>query len=81
MQGGSADMIKYALLMIHNDNPWGDKFKIVMTVHDEIVVEVDDDIAEEAKEFIIKQMKKAGEIFMTQISAEVGAKILPYWSK
>jgi len=81
VQGGSADMLKYALLMMQNDNPWGDKFKIVMTVHDEIVVEVDEDIAVEAEAFIVNIMKKAGEILMTQISTEVGTKVLPYWSK
>jgi len=81
VQGGSADMLKYALLMMYNDNPWKDKFKIVMTVHDEIVAEVDDDIVEEAKEFMVSVMRKAGEIFMKQIPTEVGIQALPYWSK
>jgi len=81
VQGGSADMLKYALLMMQNDNPWEDKFKIVMTVHDEIVAEVDDDIVVEAEAFMVNAMKKAGEILMTQISTEVGTKVLPYWSK
>ena len=74
-------MLKYALLMMYNDNPWKDKFKIVMTVHDEIVAEVDEDIVEEAENFMDKVMRKAGEIFMTQIPTEVGIKSLPYWSK
>jgi len=81
VQGGSADMLKFALLMMHNDNPWGEKFKMIMTVHDEIVVEVDDDIAEEANQFIVDVMKKAGDILMKSIPTEVGSKILQYWSK
>ena len=81
VQGGSADMLKYALLMMHNENPWEEKFKIVMTIHDEIVVEVDNDIVDNAIEFIRAIMKKAGEIFMTKISTEVDVKALPYWSK
>ena len=81
VQGGSADMIKFALLMMQNDNPFGDKFKIIMTVHDEIVAEVDDDIAEESENYMRDVMVKAGEIFMTKIPTLVGVKTLPYWSK
>lgn len=81
VQGGSADMLKYALLMLDHDNPWGDRFKIVMTVHDEVVCEVDEDLAQQAKEFVEKTMIKAGEIFMKHIPAEVDAVIADYWSK
>lgn len=81
VQGGSADMIKYALLMLQDNNPWDERFKIVITVHDEIVVEVDEEIAEEAKEYIVDTMVKAGEIMMEKIPTAVGATIKPYWSK
>lgn len=81
IQGGSADMLKVALINLHNNNPYGDKFKILMAIHDEIVVEVDEDIAEEAREFKIKTMNDAGNSFMEYISAETESNIANYWSK
>ena len=81
IQGGSADMVKYALLLMFEANTWADKFKVIMTVHDEIVVEVDEAIAEEAKVFIIEKMNMAGEMFMSQIPSAVDATIADYWSK
>lgn len=82
IQGGSADMLKQSLIYLHNDNPFGkEKFKILMVIHDEVVVEATDDIAEEAREFIINTMNKAGNEMMQYISAETESNIENYWSK
>lgn len=81
VQGGSADMIKFALILLDNNNKWGEDFKIIMTIHDEVVVEVSEEIAKEAKEFIVEVMVKAGEAFMKHIPASVDATIQNYWSK
>jgi len=81
VQGGSADMLKYALLLLEEENPWGERFKIIMTVHDEIVCEVDEELADEAKIFVQDMMIQAGNILMKQIPTEVDATISDYWSK
>lgn len=81
IQGGSADMVKYALIMLYEDNPWDDKFKTIMTVHDEIVVEVAEEIADKARTFIEDTMIKAGDMFMSEIPSKVDAKVADHWSK
>lgn len=81
IQGGSADMIKIALLSIANENPFGDLLRAVMTVHDEIVYEVHESILEEGTEFVLKHMTLAGQTFIKSIPVEVGHKVAKYWEK
>ena len=52
-----------------------------MVIHDEVVVETDEDIAEEAKKFIIKTMNNAGNAMMNYIEAKTDSHIENYWSK
>ena len=81
IQGSSADMLKRALINMYNNNPFGRKFRMLMVIHDEVVVEADEDIAEEAREFIIKTMNKAGNDMMNYIEAKTDSHIENYWSK
>ena len=81
IQGGSADMVKLAMIKIFYGNPWGDKLRILIQVHDEIVCEVADDIKVEARKFILKCMEGAGEIFLKEVPAVVDSKISYRWSK
>ena len=81
IQGGSADMLKRALVNMYNNNPFGRKFRMLMVIHDEVVVEADEDISEEAKEFIIKTMNDAGNSMMNYIEAKTESHIENYWSK
>lgn len=81
IQGGSADMLKRALINMYNDNPFNNKFRMLMVIHDEVVVETDEDIAEEAKKFIIKTMNNAGNAMMNNIEAKTDSHIENYWSK
>lgn len=81
VQGGSADMLKLAMISISELNPFGDKLLALITVHDEIVYEAHKDIVEEAMAFIEKQMIIAGEGFIKKIPVRVGIKQAPYWVK
>lgn len=81
IQGGSADMIKIALLSIAENNPFGDLLRAVMTVHDEIVYEVHESILEEGREFVLKHMTLAGQTFIKSIPVEVGMKVAKHWEK
>lgn len=81
-QGTSADMIKKALIYLYYDNPFGfDKLRPLLTVHDEIVVEFKEDILEEAKEFINKCLRKAGEDYLKIIPEGHELNIDTHWSK
>lgn len=81
VQGGSADMIKLSMIWIDQRNPFGDKLRLLMQVHDEIVVEIAKDIEKEADAFIREQMIKAGEVFVKSVPVDVGGEIHPYWTK
>jgi DNA polymerase-1 len=81
VQGGSADMLKLAMINISELNPFGEMLQAILTVHDEIVYEVHKSIAKEASAFIEKQMVVAGEGFIKTIPVKVGLKRAPYWVK
>ena len=51
VQGTSADIMKFAMGLIYRELKklgWLDKAKLCVTIHDELVFEIDEDIAEEA---------------------------------
>lgn len=81
IQGGCADMLKIAMVKIHEQNPFGEKLCAIMQVHDEIVFEVHKDIKEAADKFIREKMVEAGEIFIKDVPVEVDGHLRPYWEK
>ena len=51
IQGSSADIIKFAMSLIYREfkkRGWLDRARMCITIHDELVFEIDDDIVEEA---------------------------------
>jgi len=81
IQGGSADSVKLSLYNIYNENPFGDKLRILLQEHDEIVSEAHDSIAKDAEQFIVDTMKKSFQPFLGNIPCEVSHELLPYWTK
>lgn len=81
IQGTGADVTKLAMLKIFRENPFGDKFKMVLQVHDEIVMEVDEDIVKDAEEFARNCMVNVFQPFLGEIPAEVGSTVGDCWSK
>jgi DNA polymerase-1 len=81
IQGGSADMLKIAMVKIYEGNPFGELLRALMSIHDEIVYEIHDSILEEGEEFIRHEMISAGEMFIKSVPVEVGIKVAPYWEK
>ncbi len=69
-QGTGADMIKEALTRLYMDT----HYKIILTVHDEIMLEVPEDEAERAKEVLRNTLIAAGSKLISPIvvDAEVG---------
>lgn len=71
IQGGGADIIKIAMVNLAKKNPWGDKFRILLQIHDELMFEVDKSIVEEAGKFIMEEMVNAEQPFLGEIPAVV----------
>ena len=81
IQGGSADSVKIAMLNCYNENPFGDKFRLLQQEHDELVAEVHNSIAKDAEQFVIETMEKSFQPFLGEIPAKVDSNLLPYWTK
>lgn len=70
IQGLAASMTKLVLVEYFDyikKNSLYDKVKIILALHDEIVLEVDEDIAEEANEVLQHHMIKAGKVFCPKV--------------
>ncbi len=80
IQGTSADILKRALRLL-NDELRPTSAKIVNIIHDEIVVEVDEDEAEEVAAIVERAMCAAGEEYLTTVPVKVESQIAPEWTK
>jgi len=81
IQGGGADITKMAMCGVFYNNPFGDKLRMLMIVHDEIVAKIHKSVVDLAVPFITDCMIKAEQPFLGVIPAEVTHKIDTYWSK
>jgi len=75
-QGTGADMIKEALIRLYMDT----NYKIILTVHDEIMLEVPEDEAETAKEVLRNIMIAAGSKFISPIVVDAEASVGKTWA-
>lgn len=78
-QGGGADVTKISCVNYYYSNPYGRGLILILAIHDELVFEVDENIALEAKEFVKKCMIEAEQPFLGSIPAEVDVKISDVW--
>jgi len=80
IQGTSADIIKYALVFIYDKiKKKGYEAFPVHTVHDEVVVEVREDQAEEVRDLVEKEMIRAAKVLLKKVPVKVGIKISDIW--
>lgn len=79
IQGGAADITKIAMLYIARNNPFGDKLRMLIQVHDEINLEAHKSIANDAVEFVREQMLIAEQPFLGEIPAAVDANTGSHW--
>lgn len=59
VQGGSADITKLAMAMVYREMKklgWLEKVRMIITIHDELVFEIDDDILGDAIDVLIRVM-------------------------
>ncbi|OGY26849.1 MAG: hypothetical protein A2Z11_01565 [Candidatus Woykebacteria bacterium RBG_16_43_9] len=82
IQGTSADITKYALAYIYDDirKKKLDAY-LIHTVHDEIVAEAREDIAEDVAKIIEEQMIKAGRKLLNKVRVKVDVHISDCWEK
>lgn len=80
IQGCNADMTKMALVFLHEKLRNYDA-RLVNTVHDEIVVEVREDQAEEVCHLVEAEMIRAGQEVLKDVPVVADAKVGDYWSK
>lgn len=79
IQGGAADITKIAMVNIYNKNPFGDKFRLLIQVHDELDSEAHKSIWEDAREFVKEEMLAAEQPFLKDIPAAVDSQHGEYW--
>ena len=80
IQGTSADILKRALRLLHDDLR-GSSGKLVNIVHDEIVVECDAAEAETISAKLESAMLRAGRDFVKKVPVKVDAHIADDWTK
>lgn len=79
VQGGTADGMKHALILIHERLP--KSARIVSTVHDEVVVECREESAAECREIITTSMVEAMAALFPEVPVEVEAYICTTWAE
>ncbi|HEX8284631.1 MAG TPA: DNA polymerase [Pyrinomonadaceae bacterium] len=80
IQGSSADIIKRALRLLH-DQLKGTEARVVNVVHDEVVVECTAEGAEEFKDVVERAMCAAGEEYVRAVPVKVEAAVTDEWVK
>jgi DNA polymerase-1 len=80
IQGTSADILKRALRLL-NDELRSTSGRIVNIIHDEIVVEVDDNEAAEVEQKVERAMCAAGEEYLQTVPVKVETQIAGEWTK
>ena len=82
IQGTNANLIKYALIKLQEEidnNEWN--ARILLTVHDEIIVEVQEDKVKDWKEVQEGIMKNCAKTVIMTVPVNIEAKISDHWMK
>jgi DNA polymerase-1 len=80
IQGTSADILKRALRLLHNDLR-GTSGKLVNIVHDEIIVECDVSDADSTAKLLESAMLRAGREFVSRVPVKIDVHIADEWTK
>lgn len=80
IQGSSADMTKFALIYIYDRiKKDGLKAHLILTVHDEVVIEVLEADAEKARAAVEEEMKRAGRQILKTVPVECAVEVADLW--
>lgn len=82
IQGTSADITKAAMLSLHETlQEYGYRGKLILTVHDEIVVLAHNTQAEAIKDVVVECMIRSGQELIKSVPIKVDAFISEIWKK
>ena len=77
LQGTAADIMKIAMINLSQSlKPYGIRARVVLQVHDELIVECHKDISEEIRSLVVARMSTAVKL---NIPLEVDARIVSNW--
>lgn len=82
-QGSGADILKLAMGLLYNKlvkNGWDD-VQIIMTIHDELLLECTPEKSEMVKHLLSEVMEKAAAAFIQAIPVEVEAVVMSDWAE
>ncbi|OME28910.1 hypothetical protein BSK63_23660 [Paenibacillus odorifer] len=79
VQATAAEGFKETLALLMNDLP--SEWLLIAAVHDELVLEVPQEQAEDAAEFLANVMKKGMSLLIDKVPIQVDVRISPYWNK
>lgn len=80
IQGTGSDIVKYSLVDLDRNSPFSEKVFIpILQIHDEIVVKVRDEFAEQGLEFMKSVMLRNEQRFLGDIPAKVDGGIKIRW--
>ena len=82
IQGTAADMTKLACILFYNELVKRNllfKVLLINVVHDEILIESPEEMAEEMKDLLVTCMEKAGDVFCKIIKITADASLGDYW--
>ena len=80
ISGTGADILKRALARLWADRDAVPSAALILAVHDEIVIEVDDAAAEQAVAWVMEHMTAAGAELLSDVPVDVEASIVADWS-
>ncbi|MBD2395967.1 bifunctional 3'-5' exonuclease/DNA polymerase [Cyanobacterium aponinum FACHB-4101] len=81
IQGTGADMLKLALgRLVSALKPYGNKAKILATVHDEIILEAHESVAEDVAKTLSEVMVNSGKEFLKKVPIEADSSIGVSWA-
>ena len=80
IQGTAADMMKRAMIYI-DQSLSKMQSRIVLTVHDEVVVESPESEVEDACKIILQEMLRAGEYYVKSVPTVCDTVVAPHWKK
>jgi DNA polymerase I-like protein with 3'-5' exonuclease and polymerase domains len=80
IQGANADITKIALVFLYESLKQYNA-KLVNTVHDEIVVEASEEVAEQVQHLLEQEMQRAGAEVVKSVPMKVDGQIADYWTK
>lgn len=81
---GNATITKKALYLVKTEisnNDWKQSCKIISTIHDEILMEVKEEIAEAARDMLSHKMIEAAKYWIKNTPVKADAYVANHWQK